>query len=188
MRKSKVKVDIDNCLNNLVPEMFKLYEERTEIKLKYEDCVNYDFSGIASQDVIDDLYGMFTEKALWDRLRPPDNAQEYLKKLYNEFDVRLVTATDHMNFAWKVDWMAQFYPFVPSEHIYRVHDKSWISADYAIDDYQENLKNDMAHRILINAPWNLNTNCYAFEFHRAKDMKSAYETICGIETEEDSWR
>lgn len=184
MRRARVKVDIDNCLNDLVFEMFKLYEERTGTRLEYANCINYDFSGIGPQNVIDDLYEMFVDKELWDRLSPPANAQRYLKKLCDDFDVKIATATDHRNFAWKVDWMHKFYPFVPSENIYRVHDKSWITTDYAIDDYQENLKDDMAHRILISAPWNQDAHCYAFEFHHVADMKGAYEKICEIEAVE----
>ena len=188
MRRAKVKVDVDNCLNDLVFEQFKLYEERTGIKLNYAECVNYDFSGIGPQNVIDDLYDMFKDKELWDRLAPPANAQKYLKKLCEEFDVRITTATDYRNFAWKVDWLQKYYPFVPEENIIRIHDKGWIYTDYSVDDYQENLKQDLGHRILISAPWNQQATRRdnIFSFYRVADMKEAYETICRIEELEGS--
>lgn len=181
MQKAKIKVDIDNVLNSLTRSQFELHKERTGIDINYNDCVNYDYSGVGDKLTINALYEMFTDKELWDRLYPLPESQKYLKKMCDEFDVRIVTATDYRNFAWKIDWMKQYFPFVPEQNIFRVHDKEWIYSDYAIDDYQENLKGDGAHRILIDSPWNKNERDDIFDFHRAKDLKEAYEIICKLE-------
>lgn len=185
--RSRVKVDADNVCNNMVLVMYELYEERTGIRLNYEDTTCYDFSGIGSKEVIADLYSMFGDKEMWDRLEPPPNAQKYLKKLCDGFDTRIVTATDARNFAWKVDWFARFYPWIPSGHIVCLHDKQWLMTDYAIDDYQENLKGDAAHRILIDSPWNRAERDDVFGFIRVKDLEEAYENICQIEEQEKGW-
>lgn len=185
MRK-RIKTDADNVCNDLCHKMFDIYYERTGIRLNYNDVTKYNFEGLASRKVIDDLYAMFEDREVWNRLEPLPNSQEYLKRLCDEFDVHIVTATHHDNLEWKVRWFKKYFPFIPAENIDRVHSKHWMVTDYAIDDYQENLKQDGAHRILIDAPWNRSERDDVWDFHRVKDLKEAYEVICRIEEEERS--
>lgn len=173
-----IKCDIDNVLNNLVVCMFDMYNERNGTNLTYDDCVEYDFSCFSS-DIYADLYKMFDEKEMWDRCKPVKNSAAYLKKINDEFDLLVVTATNTNNFQWKVEWMKKYFPFLKEDQIWRDDGKHrrLIWSDFSIDDYAENLKGDYGYKILIDAPWNKNERCDNVNYFRAKDLKDAYEFI-----------
>lgn len=171
-----VKCDVDNILNNLVECMFEMYFQRTGMQIKYEQCVEYDFSCFPS-DICADLYKMFDDKEMWDKCRPKQNTLSYLKKMNEEFDLIIVTATNTNNFQWKVEWIKRFFPFIKEEQIWRDDGKHRcrIWSDFSIDDYHENLKNDLGYRILISAPWNMEAREH-YDF-RADSLKEAYAYI-----------
>lgn len=185
MNKKSVKVDIDNTINDLTKAQLTLYEKRHGVKIPYERVLKYDYSGLGDLCAVDELFSMFEEKELWDSLRPAEWSQEYLSIMNDKYDVYITTATHPDNFAWKCAWMEEYFPYIPSDRIIRIHDKQLLMTDYSIDDYQRNLCNDMGHRILIDAPWNRGVRDDVYGFHRVPDLRMALDVMRTIDREED---
>ena len=180
--RAKIKVDIDNVLNNLTAAAIDLYNERHGTSYGLNDVTDYDFT---SFDITtrNELMGLFTEPELYERLRPTAYAVKYLFMLMREFDVKLVTSTRPNQMPLKVEWLRHWFPYVSDCDIIMAMDKKWIEADYAIDDHVGYLLGDGATRILIDMPWNRRVLDYAYGIRRVENFKDAYQIIKTMEKE-----
>lgn len=173
----RVKVDIDNVLNNLCRQMIDIYNEENNGNLVYENITDYGFNCIEDRNIVDSLYEMFLQERVLDSLTPPPLAQQGLMQLCNRYDVWLTTASNHNVFAQKVNWCKKFFPWIEEDRVICIKDKYLVSTDYSIDDWQGNLFHDNAHRILIDAPWNRGLRDDIWGFHRVSNMMEAYKKI-----------
>lgn len=180
--KPRVKIDIDNVLNNMTEVVFAMYNERNGTDYSVEDCNSYDFACFDG-DMREQLRAIFYERELYERMRPRRYAVQYLFKMMQEFDVKLVTATIPGTLLMKMEWLRQWFPYVKNSDVIVTTDKQWISADYAIDDHLGYLLHDIADRILIDAPWNRRVIDYAYSIRRCEDLRDAYQIIQTLEKE-----
>ena len=180
--KPRVKIDIDNVLNNLTHTMFEIYNERYGTHYTVDDCVSYDFECFP-QNVRDVLFSMFGDDEVYERMRPTDGSIRYLFIMMHDFDVKIVTSTKPEQLVQKMAWLNKWFPFVKWEDIIVCTDKKWIEADYAIDDHVGYLIGDIATRILIDTPWNRNVIDYAYSISRVANLEEAYQIITTTERE-----
>ncbi len=182
MIKAKIKIDIDNVLNNLTATTIDLYNERHGTSYCIDDCTDYDFTNF-DRRMSDELVSMFSEPELYERLRPAAHAVKYLFLMIREFDVKIVTSTRPSQMRLKVDWLQKWFPYVNDHDIIMAIDKKWIEADYAIDDHVGYLLGDGAKRILIDMPWNRRVLDYAYGISRVGNLEEAYQIIKTLEKE-----
>lgn len=180
--KPRIKIDVDNVLNNMTETMIAIYNARHGTDYVLEDCKQYDFASFDGA-MRDELFGMLSQQELYDKMRPARHAAQYLFLLMHEFDVKIVTATCPDNVPLKMGWLRKWFPYVKDSDVIIASDKKWIDADYAIDDHLGNLLHDLADRILIDAPWNRRVIDYAYSIRRVSDLKDAYQIITTIEKE-----
>lgn len=180
--KPRIKIDIDNVLNNMTETMIAIYNARHGTDYVLEDCKMYDFASFDGA-MRDELFGMLSQQELYDKMKPAKNAAQYLFLLMHEFDVKIVTATCPDNVPLKIGWLRKWFPYVQDSDVIIASDKRWIDADYAIDDHLGNLLHDLADRILIDAPWNRRVIDYAYSIRRVSDLKDAYQIIKTLEKE-----
>ena len=180
-----IKIDIDGVLEDLLVPLISMYKERHTIEIPYDSFSRYDFANF-KPEVRQEFLDILHTEELIDRLEPVDGACEALADLNDRYDVFLVTATSVDLFSHKAEWVLKHYPFIMPDRILRVPGryKSMINTDFAIDDYHENLKTDIGHRILIDAPFNRNVHDEAFTFHRVKNLTEAVKTVDEIAIEE----
>lgn len=181
--KAKIKIDVDNVLNDMCAAQIAIYNERHGTNLRIDDCIQYDFRAYGD-DASSELMGMFGDPELYERMRPPENAVKYLFLLSREFDVKLVTATRPEDMCQKIKWILSWFPFMSEDSIIIASDKRWIEADYAIDDHLGYLLRDSARRIVIDRPWNRAVRDYVYGLRRVADLKEAYEIITTLERED----
>ena len=147
--------DIDGVLNNLVEKTLEIYNSQNNKSIKISDITSYNFFDCLAHEDAKGIVSLFKEKSLWDSLKPLQGAQEVLKQLIkNGHKVYLATATDPINFKWKIDWLMQYYSFIPSDNVIRITNKSLLKCDVIIDDCLDNLIGNFAERICLNYPWN----------------------------------
>lgn len=157
MNKFVVTTDLDGCLNNLTEQVFNIYNSRYGTNYTIEDANRYYYDECFPLDVSEKMRALFKEKELWDSLSPIDGSQWGIKTLINNgYKVYVATATDYVNFAWKVDWMKKYFPFIDEKNIIRIHDKSLLKTDVLIEDCYENLTSlcSITDRVLLDYPWN----------------------------------
>lgn len=155
MNKFVVVTDIDNCLNNLMKQTLKMYNERHGTDYTIENLTTYALGDCFSLEETQRMQAMFLEKELWDSLEPIEGAAWGLQSLINEgYKVYAATSTHYINFPWKVQWFIDKFPFFDEKNIICIHDKSLLKCDVLIEDCYSNLTKSMSDRIVLNYPWN----------------------------------
>jgi 5'(3')-deoxyribonucleotidase len=182
-------IDIDGVLNNLVENTLELYNSRNNKDIKISDITAYNFFDCLSHEDAQGIVSLFQEKALWDSLKPLPNSQNTIKKLLKKnHRIYLATATDPINFEWKIEWLKQYYPFIPSDNVIRIVDKGLLKCDVLIDDCLDNLISVCCERIVLDYPWNQNTSKdYVYDIKRIYNWNDVIDIINNIEKEMKKW-
>ena len=181
--------DIDNILNNLTEKVIEFYNLKSGKNIQLSDITSYNFYNCLPQEDASNIVALFKEKSLWDALKPLANSQYGLKQLIkNGHQVYLATATDPINFEWKVEWVKQYYPFIPTDNIIRIIDKGLLKTDVIIDDCLDNLINSFAERVVLHYPWNQNDlKDYTYDINRAYNWNDIVNIINKIDKEMKEW-
>ena len=181
--------DIDNILNNLTEKVLDFYNSKNQKNIQLSDITTYNFYDCLSKEDADNIVGLFKEKSLWDSLKPLSGSSNGLKQLIKRgHNVYLATATEPVNFEWKIVWLKQYFPFIPEDNVIRIMDKSLLKADVIIDDCLENLISNFADRVVLDYPWNHNDiKDYAYGIRRAYNWTDIINIITNIEREMKKW-
>lgn len=181
--------DIDGVLNNLVEQTLILYNSHNGKNIRPSDITSYNFFDCLPREDAEGIMSLFKEKSLWDSLKPLSNSQESIKKLIKRgHQVYLATATDPINFEWKIKWLNQYFPFIPSDNVIRIMDKSLLKCDVLIDDCLDNLISNFTERVCFNQPWNQSkSKDYAYSIRRAFGWNDIVNIIKNIEKEMKEW-
>ena len=184
-----VMCDIDNVLNNLAEQSVAFHNKRSGKDVQLTDIVTYHCEDCLPPEDAEGIISTFKEKALWDSLTPSTGSQHALKHLVRQgHRIYLATATDLINFNWKMDWLQKYFPFIPSDNVIRIIDKSLLKCDVMIDDHLDNLIGNMCERIVIDAPWNRSTSKdYSYSLYRAYNWDDVIKFINDIERKNKEW-
>lgn len=181
--------DIDGIINNLAEKTFELYNLRSGKNIQSTDITSHNFYDCLPKEDADGIIDLFKDKSLWDSLKPLEGSQNGLKQLLKRgHRVYLATATDPVNFEWKIAWLKKYFPFIPEDNVIRIMDKSLLKADVIIDDCLENLISSFAERVVLNHPWNQNElKDYAYGIRRAYNWSDIVNIVNDIEKEMKKW-
>lgn len=166
--KYKIAIDADSTLNNLDEALVSLYNDTYEDKISLDMFVNYDWYSCFSFEIAERLNKLLLNKNLWDSLIPIKESQRVVKTLIDSnIDVYIATATNPINFPWKVEWFNKHFPFIDEKHIICIHDKSLLDVDFLIDDCLSQLLNTKwAYRICVDHTWNRDIYDECHSIHR----------------------
>ena len=181
--------DIDGILNNLAERAIEVYNSRSNKNIQISDIISYNFYDCLPKEDADGIVSLFKEKSLWDSLKPLEGSQNGLKQLIKKgHRIYLATATDPINFGWKMAWLKQYYPFLPEDNVIRIIDKGLLKADVLIDDCLDNLISSFADRVCLDHPWNHNElKDYAYGIRRAYGWSDIVNIINTIDKEMKKW-
>ena len=182
-------VDIDNILNDLTPKTLALYNSRTGKNIQLTDLVSYNFIECLPEEEANAIISLFKEKKLWSSLSPRAGASNGLKTLIKQgHRIYLATATDPVNFAWKVEWLKKNFSFINADNVIRIMDKSLLKTDIIIDDHLDNLVGNTAYRICLDYPWNRDERKdFIHDIHRVHNWKEIVSTVNDIERKDAEW-
>ena len=181
--------DIDNILNDLAPKTISLYNSRTGKNINISDITSYNFFDCLPKEDAEKIISLFKEKVLWDSLKPLQGSQNALKQLIkNGHQIYLATATNPINFEWKVDWLKRYFPFIHSDNVIRIMDKNLLRVDVLIDDCLDNLIGSFTERITLDYPWNQDiSKDFAYDIKRAYSWSDIINIINDIDKEMKEW-
>lgn len=91
--------------------------------------------------------------------KPYEGAIEALRKLNDNYDVRIVTAVPHKHVQYRSEWYAHYAPFINrKKQIIFTSDKTLIQGDMIVDDHLPHVYNWLYHNngtgVIIDRPWN----------------------------------
>lgn len=185
-----IMCDIDGILNNLVEETLILYNSRSGKNIQPSDITTYNFVDCLPKEDAEGIISLFKEKSLWDSLLPLPSSQNVLKQLINQgHQIYLATATDPVNFEWKIEWLKQYFPFIPSDNVIRIMDKGLLKCDVLIDDCLDNLIKVFCERVCLDCPWNQNkSKDVVYDIKRAYSWDDIINIINNIDKEMEKWK
>lgn len=181
--------DIDNICNNLTEKTLELYNSRSGKSVQMSDLTTYNFADCLPKEDADAIISLFKEKKLWNSLTPIAGASNGLKTLIKQgHRIYLATATDPINFAWKVEWIKKNFSFINADNIIRIMDKSLLKADIIIDDHLDNLVGNTAYRICLDYPWNRDERKdFIHDICRVHNWKEIVSAVNNIERKDEEW-
>jgi 5'(3')-deoxyribonucleotidase len=184
-----IMCDIDGVLNNLIEKTLELYNSRSDRNIQISDITTYNFFDCLSHEDAQGIMSLFKEKTLWDSLKPLPGSQNAIKQLIKKgHQIYLATATDPINFSWKIDWLKQYFSFIPSDNVIRIMNKNLLKCDVLIDDSLDNLTNVSCDRIALDYPWNQSkSKDYVYDIKRAYSWNDIVDIINDIEKEMEKY-
>ena len=184
-----IACDIDGVLNDLFPTVLALYNSRTHKNIQLSDISVYNLSECLPPEDAEGIHALFETKELWDSLKPLPGSQQGLETLIKKgHRVYLATSTHYKNFAWKIEWIQRYFPFISSHNVIRIMDKSLLNCDVMIDDHLDNLAGNFCERIVFDAPWNRSKSKeFAYDMHRAHNWKDVINIINKLERKCKEW-
>jgi 5'(3')-deoxyribonucleotidase len=149
-------VDIDNTINNLQEAVTNLFNERYGTDYSIDTFDKYDIANVLSVKEANLMQDMYSEKGIYDYVKPIKGSQEALKKLIkNGHQVYLVTDAISSIYDEKVRWVKHFFPFIGDEYIVAMKHKHLFRCDVMIEDNLQNLLAGQHYdRVCINYKWN----------------------------------
>jgi len=189
MNKFTIAVDVDNVINDLIKRTIDMYNQRRNTSLNLDDINHYNIYKILPIEEANEFCKLFREKQLWDSLSPAPKSQWGIKKLVDTgYNVVFATATDPINFPWKVDWIEHLFPFVNTNNIVCIQDKSLLAVDVLVDDCLDNLLcSQKFYRVCLDFPWNRDIHDEVYSIYRTFDWEDIVNTINEIYKEDSKY-
>lgn len=177
MQKKRIAIDMDQVMADVVAKYLDLFEQkmgRRPLEEEYQGKKVYDLKGGEW------LRSCLFEKGFFADLPVMEGSQKIIKTLMVDYEVFIVTAaTEFRNsLADKVDWLAEYFPFIHWKNIVLCGDKSVIRADYMIDDHVFNLKTFQGKGLLFTASHNIYETDYTRVNNWEEVLKYFQDTNC----------
>ena len=176
----RVLCDLDNILNSLTQTLIDTYNKDSGDNLKIENITQYKIDNFTKPEY--KITDYFKDEKMWMRVEPIVQAQEYLKIINQDYDLRIITASHIYDMPIKYRWLKTFFPFIDRKQIWTVFDKDWISATVLIDDCLDNVGGNYK-TILLDYPWNRSINEETNNVFRAYDWQDIFMEIKRYEQE-----
>ena len=170
---TKVGIDIDNTIWDLVSPWLEWYNILYLDDIKYEQINEYNFFGMTTKATKKEMFDILHTPEFWDYVKPFEDSYSALKKFNNEFELYIVTKTSYKTPSKKFDNFFTYFPFLSEKQLVNTSNKSLLNIDVLIDDYVKNLGNNTKYNFLINTPYNKKYSNYL----KVKNLSEAYDII-----------
>lgn len=178
-KKLRITCDLDNILNDLTVKLLEMYNKDSGDNLTINDITQYKIDSFTLPDY--KITDYFQSPALWMRVEPLYQSQQYLHLLNDDYDLRIVSASHLGDMPVKYRWIKTYFPFLKREQIWTVFNKDWIESDIHIDDCTDNLINGSYSKILLDYPFNRHIDDCESDIIRCYNWREIFEAIREIE-------
>lgn len=176
-----IVTDVDGVLNNLMEAALNEYNKKYNTSYSLKDITTYNLDDCFEPEMSRDLKEIFNTSEIWNKVKAVSGAHNALQKLINDgHQVYMATDNNPNTYGNKVAWIKRFFPFIDTSKIICIKDKWILKADIMIEDnLQTLLAKPYYHRILIDHPWNHQSEYkdYAYEIHRCKNWGEVANAI-----------
>lgn len=148
-----VLIDIDNVTCNTTEAVLEHYNEKFHDNLSVDDIKDYYIEQFVKPEAKGIIPQYFEDKEMWKRVHVIN--QQAIQWLIDNTHVWWVTSTQCINIPKKESFLKKhFHNINVSERLIRATHKQMLMGDYAIDDYEKNLKGGSYQPVCIAYPWN----------------------------------
>lgn len=156
-KKPSILIDLDDCLNNLSEVWIKLYNQKYNDNLIFNNITDWEIHNIVKPECGMKIYEMLKTEGMFSKLvEPIEEAIEATEILSRYFELYILTSCgDPQCIKEKYEFIETHYPHISTSDIITCKNKALITGNYVIDDYHENLKPMKCEKkFLINKPYN----------------------------------
>lgn len=184
--KYKLIIDCDDVLLDLNGRVLQVFNEENGTDYTEDIFTSFDIYKCLPFELAEKYTALWLREDIWRSLSPVYHAQWGMKKLIDDgFEVFVATSTHYSNFAWKIELLRTYFPFIDSSRIICIGDKSLLHGDIMIDDCTANLISNLyCHRICLEKSWNQNVHDEVYGIHRCKTWDEIIDTIQKIYKED----
>ena len=173
----RIGIDVDDVLNNSLENCLNLLNTEVGSSYTINDFTQWDVEKCIDTHHATKLNKLFASSRIWTTMLPSPDAQSFVSGLlHNHHEIYFVTASEPITHHIKSKWLKKMYPQVNElNHIF-TYKKHLLQLDVLIDDNPAMLKDSLAHRILVNRPWNADARETFYE-DRVNSLIDANEII-----------
>lgn len=177
--KYKLIIDCDDVLLDLNGRVLQVFNEENGTDYTEDIFTDFDIYKCLPFELAEKYTALWLREDIWRSLSPVYHAQWGMKKLIDDgFEVFVATSTHYSNFAWKIELLQAYFPFIDSSRIICIGDKSLLHGDIMVDDCTANLISNLyCHRICLEKSWNQNVHDEVYGIHRCKTWDEIIDTI-----------
>ena len=161
-KKLKIAIDLDSTLSgsSFLEETLKIYNERFDDNVQYNDVKEWDLSKSLTKCTMQDIYDIWAPEFILS-LQPDPHARELVDTLLSQgHEVIIVTAYSSEHCVAKTEWCKKHLGLDENNIIF-CRKKYLIDCDVLIDDRLENFQDEYSipckfEKIVYSQPYNLN--------------------------------
>lgn len=169
MTKQRIVIDMDDVMAATASKFIKLYNEKNHTNLKESDFLGKKFYEVVNPESYREIHERVYEIGFFRDIEVMKDAIEVIRKLHEKYEVFIVSAATEFpnSLKEKIDWLAEYFPFISWRNIVFCGDKSIVSADVMIDDHEKNLSTFKGRRLMFDAIHNQQIH----DYERVKSWK-----------------
>lgn len=170
--------DIDDVLNNQVDELLKLYNKKYDDTLMLSGITDWQIRNFLKPECTH-LFEEFCTESFIEGLEMSNETIDVLTGIHKEHALHFCTARHPYIMAATDKWLEKYLPWYRSGQLIRAKTKQLLKFDVMIDDNIGNLYGGEYIKLLIDKPWNRQSEQEDDEegICRIKDLREAYEAI-----------
>lgn len=171
--KLRILVDMDSVLAQDVKYALKLYNQEYKTNLTMRDIKGWDIDNYVPKGT--SILKYFFEPGFFDKLEPMPNSRKVVKKLIEEgHEIIIATASPASGVFDKINWLKEYYPFIPEENFVSIKKKYLLQADIILDDAAHNLENaSVIYPVMFYAYHNKDNN----DFLKVHNWNEFYDFV-----------
>lgn len=175
--KKIVLCDADDTIENLLDAWVGYLNERYGTNVKSEDVTDWNVSLFFPELTPEQVYEPIYNKDFWKTITLMDGCYDVLKKLNDEYDLYIVTATNYQTCDTKIEKILELYPFLEWSQFVIAANKHLVRGDVLIDDGTHNLVDFPAERILFTRPHNKDFQEKEYNITRVNTWNEIYRVV-----------
>ena len=138
----RIAIDMDDVLANSAMKALESFHKEYGFRPSHEEIQGKDLHQAVPPEYSRKIVSYFFKKGFLRDVPLLPDCQEVVKKLYDRFEVYIVSAATEMPYSLedKFFWLEEHFPFIPYKRIVFCGDKRIIHADIMIDDRSRNFE------------------------------------------------
>ena len=130
-------IDQDDVLAEYIQEVTRVYNEKYGTNITADMCNNWNLHQVFGQNIETVMH----DPEIFRNLKPTKDAVEVFSRLYFSglFEIYIVTAAQAGSVEAKHEWINNYFPFFPEEHIIICRKKFMVRGDFLLDDGMHNI-------------------------------------------------
>ena len=169
-----IAFDFDSVLNNMFPYWIAWLNTKHSLNIDWQTVSNWQMTEVFPMLTEQDIFEPLDRLDFWSNVEAMPGMPELVNRLKVEGHTVIVITSSHYKELYRKieDCLFRLFPSIAYKDVIVTSKKYLVKCDFLIDDYEENLKNSEAIRILWDMPYNrlCSKDTYDFRVYSTDDI------------------